>query len=1143
MRKLFWLLTGLLTAVIVTLAIAPRFIDWNLYKNIAEKEIIRLTGRDVKITGQVGIALWPKPAFRVEGITLSGISGGQVPYLATSKSLEAGIALAPLLSGKLRFEHFKLLEPIIELERLANGRVNWDFTKPKKSVERKTKKKKPPPNYITHRDSGPQISFDHLTVLNGVIIYRDAARKKIDKLEEINATIIASSLDGPIEAEGTMVYQEMPLSYSMSLGSIIQGRSAPFRADLSLKSRGLTAKITGSVVKLSDMSQFRGRIDLKSKDVGSSLFPLFTVPPNVHTRIPLELSGQLLASSDELGIVDLRVKLLNILAEGDLQIDLTGTPRFSSQLAIKQVDLDKLSSAFYGSPTENVKKFGNPRQAASIEASKENTKGKKVGELDLFSLLKTINGSAIITVDKLTYKSELVHNLLINMELKDKSLLFRQVSAEIPGSSDVLIQGQLVAERNMPKFIGNASGTIENLPNMVSWLSAPSAKVLPVLPRQLSFASHVSASPEQIKFTGFKINFDKTQLRGAVKIGLGERKRRSLDLKVFLEHFDIDAYFPSKTKPQQQVKNKLSEKKNIQTIKQATTNKPATNLSNAIGLLHSFDANFQLQVKSGKFRDLPVKDLVAEGKLDNGVLGIKRFDFQELAGAAAKISGTLEGFDSIPQAKNIKFNIKIPNLMRHSRVYGTNLSPIIKRLKGISLNGRLNGNLIALNIDMFITAAGAKLTYRGQMSAIPSTNLLNGKVTLRHASLPKLLRRIGINYRPARKIGGINLASDIVGSKVAIEMSNFKGQIGKTSAKGAISVHLASSKPLVKANLTTGAFDLESFLPTQNKAFVPNFAPLLLPASWQVRATPVINNRPLMHLTATPQRWSKAPLNLSSFYDFNADIRLKAPIIIYDRYLFEKITIIAKNRNGVLNISHFKSNIFGGSVSGNATLSANRNRINSSLRVNGINLKSAFYRNSNKPVINGKMRLDLDFNSAGESLSKIISATNGKANFTISDINLAAASKDIVFSKLLDLLTQGKSPSNQSDKNTASINGSFKISHGIATTHDMTLISAISNARASGNINFANKTINFNGHLAVDNHPLAEILKSKVREVGNLIPFAINGPWENPRIHVDTRSAFDHNVLIPKANKLLKKAPKKLQNILEGVLGGVLKPQ
>ena len=112
MRKLFWILTGLLTAVIVTLAIAPRFIDWNLYKNIAEKEIIRLTGRDVKITGQVGIALWPKPAFRVEGITLSGISGGQVPYLATSKSLEAGIALAPLLSGKLRFEHFKLTKAI-----------------------------------------------------------------------------------------------------------------------------------------------------------------------------------------------------------------------------------------------------------------------------------------------------------------------------------------------------------------------------------------------------------------------------------------------------------------------------------------------------------------------------------------------------------------------------------------------------------------------------------------------------------------------------------------------------------------------------------------------------------------------------------------------------------------------------------------------------------------------------------------------------------------------------------------------------------------------------------------------------------------------------------------------------------------------
>ena len=298
-----------------------------------------------------------------------------------------------------------------------------------------------------------------------------------------------------------------------------------------------------------------------------------------------------------------------------------------------------------------------------------------------------------------------------------------------------------------------------------------------------------------------------------------------------------------------------------------------------------------------------------------------------------------------------------------------------------------------------------------------------------------------------------------------------------------------------------------------------------------------------MHLTATQQRWSKAPLNLSSFYDFNADIRLKAPIIIYDRYLFEKTTVIAKNKNGVLNISQFKSNIFGGSVSGNATLSASRNRINSSLRINGINLNSAFHRNSNKPVINGKMRLDLDFNSAGESLSKIISAANGKANFTVSDINLAAASNDIIFSKVLDLLAQGKSPSNQSDKNAASINGSFKISRGIATTHDMTLTSAISNAKASGNINLANKTINFNGHLAVDNNPLAEIFKSKVREVGNLIPFTINGPWANPRIYVDTQSAFDRNLLIPKANKLLKKAPKKLQNILEGVLGGTLNPQ
>ena len=184
MRKFIWLIAGLLAVGIGALAIAPSFIDWSQYKSIVQDEVRSITGRDLKIAGRVHITLWPTPALIAEGVTFANLPGSHSPNLASLKALEAKVALGPLFSGKLKIESVKLAEPIIELERLADGRANWDITLSKKAEEKSTKQKT-----STHMNSAqtpgrPKILLDNLTIENGTIIYRDAVTQKIETLKK-----------------------------------------------------------------------------------------------------------------------------------------------------------------------------------------------------------------------------------------------------------------------------------------------------------------------------------------------------------------------------------------------------------------------------------------------------------------------------------------------------------------------------------------------------------------------------------------------------------------------------------------------------------------------------------------------------------------------------------------------------------------------------------------------------------------------------------------------------------------------------------------------------------------------------------------------------------------------------------------------
>ena len=123
-----------------------------------------MTGRDLVIDGDISLSLLPSPTLSVSGVRLANLPGGSSPDMARLKSLDVHVALVPLLSSKIRVTRVTLIEPVVLLERLPDGRANWQFVPPANASGAAG-------TASPGAADGPaaQISIDNFTIENSVI--------------------------------------------------------------------------------------------------------------------------------------------------------------------------------------------------------------------------------------------------------------------------------------------------------------------------------------------------------------------------------------------------------------------------------------------------------------------------------------------------------------------------------------------------------------------------------------------------------------------------------------------------------------------------------------------------------------------------------------------------------------------------------------------------------------------------------------------------------------------------------------------------------------------------------------------------------------------------------------------------------------
>jgi AsmA protein len=335
---------GFFGLVIAVLLIVPKFVDTQKYQPYIEKQISKVTGRDVGLGKDISLSLFPWAGLSVNDVRLGNLPGFEEKDFVSAGSFEIRFKLLPLFFREIEVNRFVLNQPKIILEKNDQGKANWQTPEKKKTPE-------PSGSGTDPVDlSLKSIYVEAFMIKEGIVTYIDrTADQRID-VKKINLTLTNITLDQPIDLEASAEYDGLPLSTKGTFGpvgpAIGQGE---IPVDLAFKLMSLVdLNVTGKVVNPAEAP----KIDLSFKVSPFSprnLINRFGPNDLLNTRDPsafnrLSLVATITGDSNKVavsdGVIELDSTKALLIAEAS-QFD---KPNIAFDINIDALELDRYLS-------------------------------------------------------------------------------------------------------------------------------------------------------------------------------------------------------------------------------------------------------------------------------------------------------------------------------------------------------------------------------------------------------------------------------------------------------------------------------------------------------------------------------------------------------------------------------------------------------------------------------------------------------------------------------------------------------------------------------------------------------------------------------------------------------------------------------
>ncbi len=1134
MKKIFIGVAGAIVFLIAAALIVPGFIDWNDYKDEIAGQAGAFTGRALDIGGDIELTLLPAPALVATDVRLANIDGAADADMIRLKSLEIRVALGPLLSGEIQVGKVKLVEPVVHLEILADGRKNWEFAGPNERSETLVPGSAPGKSADAGDGAGLSLAvrLDSVEIENGVVVFRDSAAGTTERIDALNATVSATSLQGPFEFTGRFRARDIPLGLRFSVGEIVEQRAVPITMTLTTDPGASRVALRGIVRSPMDSPSFEGRITAEGKSLAGL----------IQTAVPgalpgflgqaFDVDGEVTASGSDLAITELSVRLGETRATGALSAKFGDEISADGQLAAGRIDLDSWLAmpTVAGRSARTADGAGSKKVPRSGGAAGPSAKSAAAA----FRLPTGINVSAAVSADAIIYRGGIVRRTRANADLSGGEITISQISALLPGGSEVALFGFVTAPDGTPQFDGEIEAKSADLLGVLDWLGVDTSGVPPGRLRTFVARSKLSAYPELVQARNIDVQVDGSRLTGGVTWAISKRLAFGADLTI--DRFNIDAYLP-----------RVSADGSGQATTEAAASKGEGGSPSALAVLDSFDANLRVHVVTLTYKGVPIKDVIVDTTLFDGAVQVHRASIADFGGASVNIAGMLYGLGDEPEMKALTFELNVPDAERLLRVAGIRPPPQARTLGALSVTGRAEGALSQPVIDVDVQAAGGEIALDGTLNLLPSPRF-GGQVALRRMDMVRLLEALAVDYRPSGPIGAIDLTGQLDGNASEVSIRELAGTIGDVAIEGSLAASFRERRPKITADLTTGKVVVDPFLPAKRTAAM---TPRLVPVSWRPVSWRPMSWRPappprigggheLRLVAATPhRRWSREPIDLRVLQSFDADVRLKSEAVAYQGYTLENADLAVTLAAGVLTAERLTGALFDGPLAASGRLDATGSpRLEGSMKLENADLGRATRAVTGKSVATGRMAADARLTTRGQNVAAMVSALDGSGSVALAGVETTGGAQGTVLAPLLalfdglnrigGLLGQGAATG------AADFSATYSIEDGVVRSEDMRLDSGLGTGAARGFADLPAWRIDVKGELQLARNVVTGLVTEAGSQQPQILPFWLRGPLDAPDVKVDT-SSLTGSIRIPGLDKLRKK--KGVGKVLDALTG------
>lgn len=1136
-------LAGLVLAVIAAVLIVPGAIDWNErtpeFVQLVKDKIVKLakdnTGRHLELRGDIAVSVLPTPTLRVDDVRVANVEGAASADMVALKSLDVRVALLPLLGGNVQVESVRLEEPTIDIQIFADGRTNLVFSPPEAAAsapgDTGDRRADTPPGPAAR----PSVVVDDFVIEKGTVIFRDDNSGRTELIENINGRLNAASLTGPLETTGSLIARGIPLSYKVSLGALIRGRTAPISADVRIVPGDMRTRMSGTLAGLPTEPRFKGKIT-----VGGANLTRFAAALGGGARLPeilsrrFALKADVAAAADAVSVSELDLSLDRIRGRGAIDITFGESIDANAALTVNRLDVESLLKPATSAAAERnsaAQAHGAARVSREIAPPRRRAPG---------TIPENINASVNLTVGTIGYRDGVVREAKFDAALSAGEITVNQVSAQLPGGSDFAMFGFAALKDGVPAFDGNVDMSTNDLRALLTWLGvAPPAAAADRL-RKLAFAGKIGATPKEIRLSEINLLVDNTRVKGGAILAL--RKKLAVGANLVVDKINVDPYLGGPGSAANPPKAGAGD---------AAAGAPAApspaNPLAPLAALSSIDANVRARIGALTVQRIPIRDLRLDATVFDGVLTVRDLRIADAAGVTANAKGAVTGLEAgrpapNPKLRDLTLDVRSRDLSRILKLTETRLPIPPSRLGAVSLSGTLNGVPADLDVDMTLKAARGAAELSGRVAALGDVPAVDAAVRVVHSDLRRFLRLAGVPYAPSGRLGKIDLSAKVAGNPTDISISGLKGVAADIPVSGAVGVKLSGPRPALAMDLRTGAVNIDRFLPAQRRSSLsPTDVRPIRPAAFRIPEN--FDPRQLLVRIATGGgRFSADAIDLSALGLADADITLKSESLTFGKYTLSGVDLAASLKNGVLNTNRLTGRIFGGALTaGGRIAGAGRSgKYAARLDLRNLGLPAAMRALGSPALKAGRLTFAADLTSTGGSAADIVAGLAGEGRFELRGIDPAGAGRGSLLAPVIGILQPFNALGGRPGGGLADVASTFQVARGVASFDDLKLSSGAGSGSARGSIDLPNWRVRTSGEVRLDRNLLGALLSRQTR-LPPVVPFEITGRLDSPNVKLKIGGTGTGGIAIPGLDKLKKKNPgvgAVVDQLLPGILGG-----